>query len=111
MRELRGDLGGRRADDELAQLPHAVGHEGRLQRAELVQDGAERPDVGLETVDLVLHQLWRHVERCADGGARQVALVGAHRLCQAEIAELEHKATWETRILEEQHVFRLDVTV
>ena len=74
------------------------------QGAELVQDRTERPDIRLERVVQVLHQLRGHVQRRANGGAREVPLVGAHGFREAEIAELEEEAAREARVLEEQDV-------
>ena len=48
----------------LEQAIHVIRLEGRLQMAHLVGHAAERPDVRLEIVRLILPNLWASVVRC-----------------------------------------------
>lgn len=48
--------------DVLEQVHHVAGSEGRLTEQQLVEDGSDRPDVGLAVVLLVIEHLGGHIE-------------------------------------------------
>ncbi len=93
---------------------HDLGHvagEGRARRQEVVEDGAERPDVGADVDALRLaHQLGRRVGREAEGrGGGEVARGGgdvAHELGGAEVDDLDLLAA---EALREEEVRRLEL--
>ena len=70
----------------VAQRPFCLRQERMLQRRQLVEEHAQRPDVAAFVILLVLPQLRRHVVGSANLGVRH-AVLGA--LCNTEVADLD----------------------
>ena len=91
-------------DDLPGELMETLGVEGRLERAHLVEQDAEGPDVGLEAVGLGLDDLGRQVVGRADHRLRLRLRLAQHAR-NTEVAQLYHV------VLRQEDVLRLQVPV
>ena len=99
---LRGERRHVPLEDARDERGHVVAVEGALARAQLKEEAAERPHVGLVPVLLASVELRAHVEGRAHTRGRQ-ALV--HHLGDAKVAELEESRRGD------EDVLRLEVAV
>lgn len=101
---VRRDSGVGRAQDLEDEALHGVGVEGVAERAHLVEDAAEGPDVRLLVVGLLLADLRGQVVGRADGGLGAVVGVLEHS-GDAEVAD------FDLSVLVHEDVLRLEVSV
>ena len=93
------DLGVDALHHSLIEALHVLGREGRVERYQLVEDTAERPDVTLGVVGFVLPDLWRSVVRRASLGLEnarlshfgnvEVSQLNVALLCQEDVGALD----------------------